>query len=195
MSYVTVSDIKSRISNPDDYTDEQVKTAITLAQQQIDNFMEKENFFSVHNLEITEEANGGSRLYITHTSLPLLEITEIKINDVPVDSSLFSYDMCCHSLQYSNGFCAGDEVKIKGEWGFSSVPLLVKESCIRLTIMILKDEEVKEGVGTEQIERVSSEGSTITFSSTPSYTASTGDKWVDSVLQIFKRRVVYMGKI
>ncbi|MHC1578107.1 MAG: hypothetical protein ACXQT6_05420 [Candidatus Methanospirareceae archaeon] len=195
MSYVTLTEVKARLTNPDDYTDEQITAAIGLAKERIDLFMGMDDFFSVHSLSIVEEGIGGYYLYVTRTSLPLLELTGVKINDVEEDISQFQYDIGIHGLYYSLGFYDGDKVEITGKWGYEEIPLLAKECCLRLAIMILKDEEMKEGVGTEAIERVSVGGDVVFFQKRQPMTGTTGDDWIDRVLAQFKRRVYRIGAL
>jgi len=155
--YATVQDIRDRGVTEDVADELTVLRALGRARLVIDAYCGRDFL----RREETYLVDGTGRAALFLDDRPVIEVTELKIDDAPVDAEGFR--LYCEAgyvrfvgertifMGHPGTFPRGTQnVEVRGVFGFEEVPPEVKEACILLTLAFLRMMRGEANVGESQ---------------------------------------------
>ena len=155
--YATIQDIRDRGVAEDAADDMTVKRALARARLVIDAYCGRDFL----RREETYLVDGTGRPALFLDDRPVIEVTELKIDDAPVDAESFRlYGEAGYVrfvgertifMGHPGVFARGTQnVEVTGVFGFEEVPPEVKEACVLLTLAFLRMMRSEANVGESQ---------------------------------------------
>ncbi len=208
-TYAAVQDIRDRGVTADQATDPEVEVALARATLLVEAFCGRDFWQRLRTIGV--DGNGTESIFLSDR--PIVNLRKLWVDDVLVDPDSYRVYAKEGYIRLYSGIrlpwaavagvfpCGAQNVKVKGDFGFETVPGDVKEACIILALKEIKGLRVEAGTSQSvidagaEIRKVKVDDITVDFDR-PGKTGrrrellgSTGDVKADRLLSRYRSKV------